>query len=80
MPNDNYNNYPQVNKSSIIPNNSSYNQNQNILIKDHHINNYGYFYIMPNNFMNLQSQQKIIINTNQAEFSGLRVILVMIFS
>ena len=75
----NYNNYPQYNNNQPIIPNDSYNQNQNMFVNDHHINNFGYFYIMPNNFMNLQSQQKIIINTNKVGFSPKRFALVMFF-
>ena len=74
----NNNNYPQYNNQPKISN-DSYNQNQNICVNNHHINNHGYFYIMPNAFMNLQSQQKIIINANKNGFSPIRFAVMIFF-
>ena len=69
----NFNNFPQGN------NNPPLNPNDFPYQNSHHINNYGYFFIMPNNFMNLESQQKIVINTAQIGFSPKRFAVVMFF-
>ena len=75
------NGYAQnCNSPPINPNDFPYNQNQYNAQNNRHLNNYGYFYIMPNTFMNLESQQKIIINTKQQfGFSPIRFAVVIFF-
>jgi hypothetical protein len=66
---------PNINEP-IIVNNYSENEINNNPIKNHHINNYGYFYIEQNHFMNLQNQQKIMIQTKN---NSLLLIIIISF-
>ena len=69
---------PNINEP-IIVNNYSENEINNNPIKNHHINNYGYFYIEQNHFMNLQNQQKIMIQTRNNGLSVTNIIFLIFF-
>lgn len=59
--------------SNNLINNYNYLNGQNEMVKDNHINSYGFFYIEPNFVMALESQQKINIVISP-KFSCIRII------
>ena len=77
------NNEPMMPNSNLYPsnnqiNNYNYLNGQNEMVKDNHINSYGYFYIEPNMVMSLGNQQKINIDVPH-KFSCLRIIIPLFF-
>lgn len=77
------NNEPMMSNSYLYPsnnqiNNYNYLKGQNEMVKDNHINSYGYFYIEPNMVLRLENQQKINIVVPQ-KFSCLRLIPTIFF-
>ena len=70
---------PNINEPIIVNNYSENEINNNNPIKDHHINNYGCFYIEQNHFMNLQNQQKIMIQTRNNGLSVMSIIFFIFF-
>ena len=53
---------------------------QNIHINDNNINNNGYFYIEPNDFMILENQQKISFRNIERKTGFLKIKFLIVFS